>query len=154
MRSTPHSTRRTRLVVAFVALAAVALPASTAVSAASSAAPAAHTAAQVRDVPDITGLYKFNANGFAGTLRILNVSQGQVQADLRFYSIGQDEHLTGTLDSTTGTLTLIRPMGPTASQTYTLYAGGTNTDRLLMFGGYFMENGGPRTGASAEFVWR
>ncbi|MFF4406162.1 hypothetical protein ACFY2W_09135 [Streptomyces sp. NPDC001262] len=142
--------RSGRTVVALLAVLAAAVPA-TAVG----VSPAGHTrpaSAQVRDDVDITGLYRLNANGSTGTLHILSVTQGQVTADFRYDVINSDEHVNGTWDATTWTLTLVRPFNPT--QVYTLWLGGSNTyPAHLVFGGYFTQGGG-RFGTYAEYLWR
>ncbi|MFF4403039.1 hypothetical protein [Streptomyces sp. NPDC001404] len=144
---------RPKLIVALLALLAMltAVPAS-AITAPNSRPRTAATA-KVQDT-SITGLYQLNANGSTGTLHILSVNQGQVQADMRYDAVGFDEHVSGTWDGSARTLTLVRPFGPApGNQTYTLWLGGSTAyPAHLMFGGYFTESGA-QYGAYANYIW-
>lgn len=146
---------RSRLLLTLLAvLAAVPATAVSAASAEHKAVAAAHVT--VRDATDITGLYQLNANGYTGTLHILSANQGQVQADMRFYALGYDERVSGAWSDASRTLTLSRPLaGSSEVQTYTLWAGGSNTSTShLMFGGYFTDSSAGRYGTFAEWMWR
>ncbi|MFF4407679.1 hypothetical protein [Streptomyces sp. NPDC001404] len=149
---------RSRLILTLLAvLAAVPATAVGAASAEHKAVAAPHvTVRDTTDTTDITGLYQLNANGYTGTLHILSANQGQVQADMRFYALGYDERVSGTWSDTSRTLTLSRPLaGSSKVQTYTLWAGGSNTATShLMFGGYFTDSSAGHYGTFAEWMWR
>lgn len=142
------------ILILLAVLTAAPATAASAASAEHKAVAASHVT--VRDATDITGLYRLNANGYTGTLHILSVNQGLVQADMRFDTLGYDEHVSGTWSDASRTLTLSRPLaGSSEVQTYTLWAGGSNTGTShLVFGGYFTDSSAGRYGTFAEWVWR
>lgn len=87
----------------------------------------------------IDGSYHFNANGWVGTLTVTAAETGVPGVAMYYSERGTTENLAGGWDSTTGTLTVYRPLGGGVSQSYTLYLG-NHHPASPVFGGFFTES--------------
>ena len=102
----------------------------------------------------IDGSYLFDANGWTGTLTVNRAENLDPSIVMSYDELGTSEYLSGTWSPTTGTLTILRPLGNGVSQTYYLYLG-NHVPGSPVFGGYFTESDVPGMAYGAyadEFV--
>lgn len=108
-------------------------------------------AADAIGVPSaIDGTYQFNANGWTGTLSIIDAGSEAPSIVMAYDELGTSENLTGTW-STYGELTFNRVLSNGVTQIYDLYEG-THVAGSPVFGGFFFESDlpGERFGVYAD----
>jgi hypothetical protein len=90
-------------------------------------------------VSGIDGTYQFNANGWTGTLTIIDAANETPGIVMTYDESGTTEDLTGDWSAVDGELTFLRPLSNGVEQLYDLYLG-NHVAGSPVFGGSFVES--------------